>query len=426
MTEAKDIPIPLELLKQHKMQRLLIGVLFLEFTIFVIFSIWMTSFVRQKEIPLGTIQIGTVKYGNLKIYINGEGMLKPRKERWIASADDGVVDNIYVHPGSLVIKGKPILKLNNPDITDSLEQAELTLMQNKAQITTQMEKYNEQLYSLTRKLFDAREALEEDKLQLAAERGLFKNEVISRLDYDSAVLRVRKDKAETTDLMKTIESMKLIINAQNKSDNSLLKSTNDVVNLAQRNEDNLEPKANMTGEIESVPVQVGEHIHEGTPLVRLASAKKYNAILSIPQANVGQIGIGQKVTLQPHLSTQAVLTGHITQISPDLLHGMISVTVRIHGRSSILRPNLPVTGVIHSGEIKNTLYVEKPFDIKQEMDINVYRLSRKNHEAVKRKVHFGISSEMGIQILSGLKKGERIVLSSTSGWKGTVRIATNG
>ena len=427
MEDAKDVPLPLELIKQHKMQRILIIVLTAEFIVFIIFSIWITEFMRSRAIPIGSVQVGTVKYGNLKLYIKGMGILKPRNERWITSGVNGTVEDIFVHPGALVKKGEPLLKLSNDKIYNNLEQVELALIQNKEQAISQREKYNNHLYSLDQELFDARENLDAANLHLAAERELEKRQIVSRLQLRSAILDVKKDKASVRVLKDKIEDLQLEMNAQHKSNESLIKSAQEVVAMAKRSVSDLRPVADMTGEVESVRIEVGQRVGSGTPLVRMASANHYNAVLSVRQSKIGLVKKGQKVSLELRVPRPIDLSGQVTRISPNLKHGMISVTVAVDGTiSRLARPYMPVIGVIHAGTIHNTLYVEKPVNAVPERTDFVYVLSPHGHEATARKVHFGISSEIGIQILSGLKVGERIITSTTYHWKNSVRLTTDG
>lgn len=86
------------------------------------------------------------------------------------------------------------------------------------------------------------------------------------------------------------------------------------------------------------------------------------------------------------------------------------------------RPQMAVTGIIRVSRMNHVLHVARPVGVQPESKGTVYVLSPDKDSATRRAVQFGLASSRGIQVVSGLTAGERIVLSDTSRWGPRMRI----
>ena len=105
------------------------------------------------------------------------------------------------------------------------------------------------------------------------------------------------------------------------------------------------------------------------------------------------------------------------------MNNLVPITVRLHGDSfKDARPQMQVAATVHIGQLANAVYVSTPENARENSLDMVFVLSPDGRTATRRQVHFGLASSTGIQILSGLRAGDRVVLSDTSNWKSTMRI----
>jgi HlyD family secretion protein len=68
---------------------------------------------------------GTVKRGPMVREVRGSGRLVPEEIRWITASASGRVDRIVLQPGARVEPGTVILELANPDLQQSVRNAEM-------------------------------------------------------------------------------------------------------------------------------------------------------------------------------------------------------------------------------------------------------------------------------------------------------------
>jgi Membrane-fusion protein len=360
---------------------------------------------------------GTVKQGNFLIQIRAPGTLKTRVQRWITTTVGGTVQIVYIHPGSETNPQTPLFKLSNPHLYSVLQKAQFALTQAQAQAVAQNAQQEDHLYSLEGDLESAKAAAASSEMQVKADASLLQEKVLPRLQYEADRLKAHKDEELVTSLEQRIVAFRKNTTALGEAQEAVIASNRADVATAKADIQALTPLANMSGEVQNVSVHAGQSLVAGAVVARIANAKLLNAVLTVMPSDVGELARGLPVHVLLPNPTEPVLHGTVERISPNVVDGAVPVTVRL--RSSLpkgTRPQMAVTGIIRVSRITHTLYVARPAGVQPNTQSSVYVLSPSGDSAVRRTVHFGLASSDGIQILSGLKPGEQIVLSDTSDW----------
>jgi HlyD family secretion protein len=75
---------------------------------------------------------------------------------------------------------------------------------------------------------------------------------------------------------------------------------------------------------------------------------------------------------------------------------------------------LSVDGTIELERLSDVLHVSRPAFGQGQQTIGLFRLSPDGQEAVRTQVTLGRSSVSTIEIISGLKEGDQVIISDTS------------
>jgi HlyD family secretion protein len=89
------------------------------------------------------------------------------------------------------------------------------------------------------------------------------------------------------------------------------------------------------------------------------------------------------------------------------------------------RPDLSVDGTIELERLENVLYVGRPAFGQENGTVSLFKLSgpAERPDAAERvQVKFGRSSVNTIEVVGGLKEGDRVILSDMSAWDGRDRL----
>ncbi len=184
--------------------------------------------------------------------------------------------------------------------------------------------------------------------------------------------------------------------------------------------DALHVRAGIDGVLQLVPVEVGQHITPGTNLARVADPKKLKAEIKIAETQAKDVTIGQKASID---TRNGIVGGHVTRIDPSVVNGTVSVDVSIDDPLPLgARPDLSVDGTITLENLKDVLYVGRPVHGQSDSTIGLFKIVEDGAEATRVNVKLGRSSVNTIEILDGLKVGDKVILSDMSAWDAFDRI----
>ncbi len=155
-------------------------------------------------------------------------------------------------------------------------------------------------------------------------------------------------------------------------------------------------------------------------LVNARNRSKLVARVKVFGSMTGELRLNQNADVD---TRKIIVKGHVSYISPLQSNSTRSVDI-------VLKPPLPegvganlqVDATIHVGRLDDVLYVGRPIRANQNSSIPVFRLVRGGEQAVRVIVKFGRISVNTIEVLDGLKEGDKIILSDMSAWGNFERI----
>jgi HlyD family secretion protein len=181
--------------------------------------------------------------------------------------------------------------------------------------------------------------------------------------------------------------------------------------------------AAMNGVLQSVPVEVGAQVALGTNLARVANVEHLKAQLLIPETLAKDITQGHSVSVDVRNGT---VQGSVSRIDPSVQKGTVAVDIALpRPLPNGTRPDLSVDGIIRVDELKNVLYVGRPAFGSEGTIIALFRLTANGEFADRTSVSLGLGSVDSIEVLSGLREGDQVILSDMSQWNDVSRIRLN-
>jgi len=164
-------------------------------------------------------------------------------------------------------------------------------------------------------------------------------------------------------------------------------------------------------------MQAGTGSPSATPLVRLSEDDIFRLVIPVPESYVRYIKIGDPV--QVRISSQnKTLTGMVKRFSA----GVSSDTRTMHTEVELLNPNHSLMQGLYAEatltlDRKDNALVAPLQAISQSGDAASVLVVDGNDTLENRKVTLGLQTDTDAEILSGLKEGERVVISDRSGLK---------
>jgi HlyD family secretion protein len=367
-----------------------------------------------------TIWTDEVKRGPMIRDVRGIGTLVPVDIRWIPAQTDSRVDRIVLHPGAIVKPDSIILELSDPILQRETLDAEYQLKAAQADLENLKVQINSEL--LNQKSFTAavRSDYEQAKLQHEVDEKLRAEGIgaevtakLSKVKAEQLAIRLKLEE----DRAKNAEDSAV---ARLRAQQSHVDQQRALYDLKRSELDSLHVRAGIEGVLQLVPVDVGQHVTPSTNLARVADPKHLKAEIKIPETQAKDITIGQPATVD---TRNGIVKGQVSRIDPSVQNGTVTVDVLFtEPLPNGARPDLSVDGTIELENLKDVLYLGRPVHGQSDSIIGLFKLVDDGSEAVRVNVHLGKTSVNTVEILQGLKAGDKVILSDMSAWDAFDRV----
>ncbi len=367
---------------------------------------------------------GTVKRGPMERQVRGLGALKPEEIHFIAAAQDSRVSDIIRRAGIDPVKANDvILVLSDPDLELEAEKAEWQLKQDEATFANLKVKLESD--KLDQQSTFAELESQYTQAKLTADRDLeltrlnLLSDLSSKLSVDSANQFQNRVALEKQRLAIVDEQIKAQLEAQR----VVVESSRAAYELKKKQVDQLTVRAGIDGVLQEVDVEVGQRVPAGTILAKVADPKKLKAVLQIAETQMKDVRVGLDATID---TRNGIIPGRVIRIDPQAQNGTVGVDIALLAPPPpSARPELSVDGTIEIERLTNILYVERPVSGEQDTTIGLFKIDPDGKGATRVNVKLGRASVNYIEVLDGLKVGDRVILSDMSQYDQYPRIRLN-
>jgi len=361
-----------------------------------------------------------VKRGDLLRAVHGVGTLVPEDIQWIPALNTARVSKIVLHPGAIVKTNSIILELTNPELQRDTLDAEYQLKAAEAQFQSVKAQMGSDILNQKAAAAAVRSEYEQSKIQHAVDEKMLEQKLgaevtarLSKVKEDQLAIRAQLEEARSKNAEDTAE-------AKIAAEKSHVDQQRALYNLRRSQLDALHVRAGINGVLQLVPVEVGQSVAPGTNLARVADPKKLKAQIKIAETQANELSPGMKSTID---TRNGIVAGRVSRIDPSVQNGTVTVDISIdEALPNGARPDLSVDGTIEIENLKNILYVGRPAFGQPQTTVGLFKLTEDGTEAVRTSVKLGRFSVSSVEVLQGLKEGDRVILSDTSAWSSYERI----
>ncbi len=371
------------------------------------------------SVERSTVWIDTVKRGPMLRAVHGLGTLVPEDIRWIPATTMGRVERIVLRPGIVVEPDAVILELSNPQLEQEFQEANLKLKGSEAglanlRVQLTNDSLAQQAATASIEAEYEKAALQAKVNQQLAEKSLISSIIVQQSTLDAQQLAQRLAIAK-----RQLESQNESTQARLAVQESEVEQARAMMQLRQRQVNELKVRAGIAGVLQLVPVDVGQQVAPGTNLARVANPEHLKAELRIAETQAKDIQLGQPASID---TRNGVVAGTVSRIDPAVQNGTVTVDVAITGELPRgARPDLSVDGTIELERLPDVLFVGRPAFGQEQSAVGLFKV-QPDGEASRVQVTLGRSSVNTIEVVSGLDVGDQVVLSDMSTWDAFDRV----
>jgi len=362
----------------------------------------------------------TVKRGPMVRQVRGLGILTPEDIRWIPATTQGRVEKIILRPGTPVKSDSVILELSNPTLEQQLQDAELKLAAAEAGLANLKVQLQNDLLATKATAANIEGDYQKARMNAEMKEALAKDKLVSDLELRQAKVDAEQLGVRSQIAKEQLESKADSMRAQLAVQQSVMDQARAFLALTRQQKNELMVRAGLDGMLQLVPVEVGQQVAPGTNLARVANPSRLKAEIKIAETQAKDIQIGQKSEVD---TRNGVVEGKVARIDPSVINGTRTVDVTLVGdlpRGAV--PDLSVDGTIELERLPDVLYMGRPAFGQDQSVVGLFKVGPDGVNAERTQVKLGRSSVNTIEILSGLKVGDQVILSDMSAYDAYDRI----
>jgi beta-lactamase regulating signal transducer with metallopeptidase domain len=153
-------------------------------------------------------------------------------------------------------------------------------------------------------------------------------------------------------------------------------------------------------------------------LVRAKDSTNLIAKVMLPESMTGEVHANQNAVIATQNGPLA--TGHVISVSREVINGTVSVDIALDAVPTSVPIGIDAT--IDIEKLDNVLQIGRPVQAAANSTSSVFKITKDGTEAVRVNVKFGRSSVTIIEVLEGLKEGDKVILSDMSSYDNADRV----
>ncbi len=408
---------------KRKSGRILKGMeLSLSFILIVLLAVYIFRFYLQGDgkpapsIRLAEVTVTEARVGPLREFLPVEGMVQPLNSITMDASEGGRVEKIFVETGSIVNEGDPVLQLANTNLlmdimnreselfqqSNNLRNTRLSMDQFKLQLSQQLTDLDNQILQ-QKKLFDRYVELDKDNL-------------ISKQSFEQArdqyeYLLKRKELME-----KSQQSELALRTSQFESLEQSLARMQTNLDAVKQKQDNLTIKAPIAGQITSLDAEIGQSKTPGQRLGQIDVLNGFKATASISEDYLSRIEVNTGGEFEYDGRAYKLI---VRKIFPEVKNRKFEAELEFRGeRPKGIKRGQTLHVRIEWGELSQALTLPRGEYLKSTDGDWVYRIDEASKSAVRQSIKIGRQNSDVVEIVKGLKPGDRVITSSYSAYGG--------
>jgi len=360
------------------------------------------------NIAKNSVTIVQVEAGDFSIKVEGYGSLQSLNKRLLTATSNALVDDIKLKAGAIVTADTVIMTLKNPALEAELRQALAKLQNSKTQKRQTLLLQQREMLNNESALSELEAEEEIAMLQVDAERTLAQSGIISGIKAKRNELRAKQLGKQVKLEKNKLEKIAAVHTEALLIQDDLINQAQEEFDVAKQMVEQLSVKAGMEGVIQRSSLNLGQSVSAGTELALIGSLSPLLAEIKVPQMQAHMVTAGMKAEIN---TVNGQIVGYVVRIDPVISEGAVQVDIQLEeGVYEGVKPMQLVDATIFAQVQKGVHYIKTPTGVNENSTAWLFKLSE-NDVAKRVEVTFGKASGQLIQILSGLKAGDKIISS---------------
>ena len=344
--------------------------------------------------PLDRLTIATAEEGLFEDFIPVRATVAPYLTAYLTTDQGGTVRQVLVEDGATVKSGQALIVLSNPALQLQVAAQQLVFEQTRFQ-------YQRDLLDIDHHISKLQGDLARDKILLdgnAIAPSTYKQE---QQEYDYYA-KLRAATLKSRDVEQNVRTTQLTGSPIHASGSSAGDIANAGVNA-------LTIRAPMDGQLSALDAEVGQSKAQGAVLGQVSAADRFKLTAQVDEFHLNRVAIGQEALFTEN---DRDYKARIAKVYPQVVNGTFKVDLYFDATPpSGIHVGQAMDLKVEMGGASSTLMVANgPFY--QDTGGNwAFVLLPDGQSAVKRSVRLGRRNPQFVEVIDGLRAGDKVIVS---------------
>ena len=352
--------------------------------------------------------LASAEMSDFNEYLDVEGIVQPIMTIQVNTMESGFVERIVAEDGAMLNEGDTILILSNPELLHSIEDENNAWEDSQRRYREQEIEMQQKSIVLRQQALDANYQLTSIENSLKQSREEYRMGIRSKAELDVAEKNYEYQKKKALLQLESLGhdsvSARLMreIAAANReaSDKKRARSAARTKNLVVR--------APVAGQLSFLAVTLGQQVGAGTKVGEIKVMKQFKIKASLNEYYIDRIANGLPASVRYQEKNYPM---RISQVVPEVKEKKFDCSLVFTGEMpENIRIGKSYRVQIELGSKERTLVIPSGDFLSTTGGLWIYKLDADGSRAVKTEIETGRQNPNQIEILSGLKAGDRVII----------------
>jgi len=367
----------------------------------------------SQSVSIDRLTISDVQRGVFDDFLPLRARVTPLVTVYLDAVEGGRVEKKLVEDGAQVVAGQPLAVLSNAEL-------QLSTLEKQAEVEQQLNNMRSQELALTQtrnsNLRDLNQAETEltkakrlyDLQKSLADKGFVAmktyNDTKDDLQYQQQRLQILKRSIAQTEALQTSQLQQL---------RSASSSLNTSMGVAQSSLGQLNIRAPVTGQLSGFDIQLGQSLQQGERIGQIDSAGADKLQADVDEFYLGRVQVGQGASADIDGQTYRL---KVAKVYPQVRNGQFQIDLVFDGpEPKSIQRGQTIQAKLTLGDSSRAVLIPNGAFFNDTGGAWVFVVDSGGKSATRRQVQLGRRNSDSIEVLGGLKPGEKVLTSSYSG-----------
>lgn len=341
-------------------------------------------------------------------YLDVEGIVQPIMTIQVNTMESGFVERIVAEDGAMLNEGDTILILSNPELLHSIEDENDAWEDSQRRYREQEIEMQQKSIVLRQQALDANYQLTSIENSLKQSREEYRMGIRSKAELDVAEKNYEYQKKKALLQLESLghDSVSARLMREMAAANREASDKKRARSAARTR--NLVVRAQVAGQLSFLAVTLGQQVGAGTKVGEIKIMKQFKIKASLNEFYIDRIANGQPASVRYQEKTYPM---RISQVVPEVKEKKFDCSLVFTGEMpENIRIGKSYRVQIALGSKERTLVIPRGDFLSTTGGLWIYKLDADGTRAVKTEIETGRQNPQQIEILSGLKAGDRVIV----------------